>query len=194
MNLFALNCQPLLDKTISYLANWAALPLSLIGRIDTIKMGGLSKVYVFFLGIPIKFPIMFRESYILQLVLFSRFEVNSRLIFKLCSFLQSQLDWLLLTLLLFLFASVQGMWWFRQCPALLGCGEVQPRTGHTRFAEGQGEACPSLCPARCKLPIIPWPTKYFNTARTFRHTSPVTLISLLIVVKLNKGHPWLGPQ
>lgn len=39
-NLFALNCQPLLDKTISYLANWTALPLSLIGRINTIKMGG----------------------------------------------------------------------------------------------------------------------------------------------------------
>lgn len=48
-NLFALNCQPLLDKTISYLANWTALPLSLIGRIDTIKMGALSKVFVFFL-------------------------------------------------------------------------------------------------------------------------------------------------
>lgn len=47
-NLFALNCQPLLDKTISYLANWTALPLSLIGRIDTIKMGALSKVFVVF--------------------------------------------------------------------------------------------------------------------------------------------------
>lgn len=47
-NLFALNCQPLLDKTISYLANWTALPLSLIGRIDTIKMGALSKVFMFF--------------------------------------------------------------------------------------------------------------------------------------------------
>lgn len=48
-NLFALNYQPLLDKTISYLANWTALPLSLIDRIDTIKMGALSKVFVFFL-------------------------------------------------------------------------------------------------------------------------------------------------
>lgn len=105
-NLFALNCQPLLDKTISYLANWTALPLPLIGRIDTIKMGALSKV-CFFGGIPIKFPNMFREPYILQLVLFSGLEVNLRLILKLCSFSQSQLDWLLLILLLFLATLVQ---------------------------------------------------------------------------------------
>lgn len=55
-NLFALNYQPLLDKTISYLANWTALPLSLIDRIDTIKMGALSKVFVFFLRYSYQVP------------------------------------------------------------------------------------------------------------------------------------------
>lgn len=47
-NLFALNCQPLLDKTISYLANWTVLLLSLIGRINTIKMVAYLNVCVYF--------------------------------------------------------------------------------------------------------------------------------------------------
>lgn len=55
-NLFALNYQPLLDKTISDLANWTALPLSLIGRVNTIKMVVLSKCLYLFQCFPIKLP------------------------------------------------------------------------------------------------------------------------------------------
>lgn len=55
-NLFALNYQPLLDKTISDLANWTALPLSLIGRVNTIKMVVLSKCLYLFQCFPIKPP------------------------------------------------------------------------------------------------------------------------------------------
>lgn len=133
-NLFALNCQPLLDKTISYLANWPALPLSLIGRIDTIKMEALSKVSVFFSKVyPIQLPNMFRETYILQLVLLSGLEVNLRLILKLRSFSWSQLDWLLLILLLFLAVLVKRVASrLKQFPALSGgssmCRTVQPQT------------------------------------------------------------------
>lgn len=54
--LFALNYQPLLDKTISDLANWTALLLSLIGRLNTIKMVVLSKCSYLFQCFPIKPP------------------------------------------------------------------------------------------------------------------------------------------
>ena len=50
------NYQPLLDKTISDLANWTALPLSLIGRVNTIKMVVLSKCLYLFQCFPIKPP------------------------------------------------------------------------------------------------------------------------------------------
>lgn len=55
-NLFALNYQPLLDKTISDLTNWMALLLSLIGRVNTIKMVVLSKCLYLFQCFPIKPP------------------------------------------------------------------------------------------------------------------------------------------
>lgn len=55
-NLFALNYQPLLDKTISDLTNWTALLLSLIGRVNTIKMVVLSKCLYLFQCFPIKPP------------------------------------------------------------------------------------------------------------------------------------------
>lgn len=52
-NLFAKNFQPLVDKTKLDMSTWSSLPLSLVGRINLVKMVILPKFLYLFQHIPI---------------------------------------------------------------------------------------------------------------------------------------------
>lgn len=65
-NLFAKNFQPLVDKTKLDMSTWSSLPLSLVGRINLVKMVILPKFLYLFQHI----PICIKKSFFLILMVF----------------------------------------------------------------------------------------------------------------------------
>lgn len=57
-----LNYDPLMDKTIEMLQKWSNLPISMIGRINIIKMSILPKFLYYFQTLPLPLPNMFYDK------------------------------------------------------------------------------------------------------------------------------------